>query len=67
MICEFCQRSVLAHESATQYQEGWAPLRAKGTNALRLAIRHERWAHGVCVSKVASGLSPEQPTLGEAA
>ena len=63
--CHFCDRPVyIEMEGAWQLVTGWVPTRKQGgANKVKLAERHGKWAHTVCVDLEARGLT-NQGSLG---
>ena len=65
--CALCGEPVRTDELGTfRKATGWIEKRGAtgGANALRLAIEHDEWAHGVCIDKEAHGIGARQASLG---
>lgn len=67
--CEFCGNPLrTVDRGVCRYVEGWEKNRDQGgTNAIRLRIVHDRWAHDACVDQAVNGRlgqeSLEMPSL----
>lgn len=67
ILCEYCSAPVEPKSKNTYtYVSGWEKPRTTsqgGLNALTMMVRHNKFAHAVCVRRQTQNISPQQPQL----
>lgn len=64
VICEGCDETIDGTaDGHAQFVSGWSVNRYKGTNAVALQERHQRWLCRFCLDRRRNGVADEQGSL----